>query len=351
MKHPLGGRALYFYTAAWIVVMAIHAAVLLFIYGIGWDIAFVDAFGYNIFLSGFGLSYWYMIQYLSPSHQGLAGSILSQILSVILGVALLTYTSTTVLERIFQSNQEYLTVMQGSIFWRVLMGCLYMALIIMLYYLLWYNSDLKEKERKELQLQNMLKASELEMLKFQINPHFIFNSLNSISSLTITEPTEAREMVIKLSDFLRSSLGKDNPEEHTLEEELKQMQLYLDIEKVRFGDRLTVSINMDAGCDKMTLPNLILQPLYENAIKHGIYEQLDKVEIKTKCIQEDGNLMISITNQYDCESTSRKGNGIGLMNVSNRLELIYGASDLVTIEKDKACFTVHLIIPQLQNHD
>lgn len=348
MKHPLGGRALYFYSAVWIVVMAIHTAVLVLTYQLAWNVAVMDAIGFNLLLAGFGLSYWFMIQYLSPSHQGLTGSILSQVLSVILGVTLLTYGSVAMLSKIFENNEQYLSILTNSLFWRILMGCFYMALIIMLYYLLWYNINLKEKEQEELQLQHMLKASELEMLKFQINPHFIFNSLNSISSLTITAPGEAQEMVVKLSDFLRSSLGKDNPEEHTLGQELKQMQLYLDIEKVRFGDRLAVTTDVEDACYEMTLPNLILQPLYENAIKHGIYEQLDNVEIKTKCAKREGSLAISITNQYDCEGTSRQGKGIGLMNVRNRLELIYGASDLVTIEKDKKHFTVHLLIPQNQ---
>ncbi len=351
MKHPLGGKALYFYLAAWIVVMAIHTAVLILIYQIPWLVAMADAFCFNILLVGFGLSYWYMIQYLSPSHQGLAGSILSQVLSVVLGVSLLIYLSTNFLQRIFEANTAYLEMMTGSLFWRILIGCFYMALVVMLYYLLWYNRDLKEKEQEELQLQHMLKASELEMLKFQINPHFIFNSLNSISSLTITSPEEAREMVIKLSDFLRSSLGKDNPQEHTLAKELNQMQLYLDIEKVRFGERLCLSTEIDVGCENMTLPNLLLQPLYENAIKYGIYEQLENVEIKTKCVNDNGNLFISITNQYDSEHTSRQGKRIGLMNVRNRLELIYGLTDLVTIEKDKEHFTVHLIVPQNKPHD
>lgn len=351
MKHPLGGKALYFYAAVWIVIMAIHTAALIFTYQIPWMIASGDSIVSNIFLAGFGLSYWYMIQYLSPSHQGLTGSIISQALSVLLGVTLLTYISMTIMRQIFVNDEAYQAMITGSMFWRLIIGCFYMASVVMLYYLLWYNSDLQEKEQKELRLQHMLKASELEMLKSQINPHFIFNSLNSISSLTITAPGEAQEMVIKLSDFLRSSLGKGNPEKHSLAEELKQMQLYLDIEKVRFGERLSVSHHVEEACNNMTLPNLILQPLYENAIKYGIYEQLDNVEIQTRCFNKEGNLAISITNQYDCECTSKQGNGIGLMNVRNRLELIYGISDLVTIEKDKTHFTVHLVIPQKQRDD
>ncbi|MEQ8574197.1 MAG: histidine kinase, partial [Fulvivirga sp.] len=189
--------------------------------------------------------------------------------------------------------------------------------------------------------------AELEMLKSQINPHFIFNSLNSVSALTLTNPDLAHEMVIKLSDFLRLSLGRSNKELHNVEEELKQMNLYLDIERIRFGDRLSLSQDINEICMKHSLPVMILQPLYENAIKYGVYGQLEKVEISTKCHCDEGTLFLSITNNYDSTSAPQKGKGIGLKNIRNRLELIYGPSDLVTIEKNKNIFTIHLQIPQI----
>jgi two-component system LytT family sensor kinase len=220
--------------------------------------------------------------------------------------------------------------------------------MVLIYYLLQYTHSLKEKEKDELQLQNLLKQSELEMLKAQINPHFIFNSLNSVSSLTLTNPSMAHEMVIKLSDFLRLSLGRSNAEIHTVEEELKQMNLYLDIERIRFGDRLTLKHDINEKCMKKTLPAMILQPLYENAIKYGVYEQLDDVEIRSSCTCDDDFLYLTISNNYDSISTPQKGRGIGLKNIRNRLELIYGPSDLVTIEKNKNVFTIHLKIPQIE---
>ena len=158
-------------------------------------------------------------------------------------------------------------------------------------------------------------------------------------------------MVIKLSDFLRSSLGKDNQELQSIKEELKRMELYLDIEKVRFGERLKLINSFDGKCDQLQVPNMILQPLYENAIKYGVYEQLEGVTIKTNCHCDDGNLHISISNGYDCEAVPQKGKGIGLRNIRSRLELIYGISDLVTIEKDQKTFTVRLLVPQLKEHD
>jgi LytS/YehU family sensor histidine kinase len=192
----------------------------------------------------------------------------------------------------------------------------------------------------------MLKESELEMLKSQINPHFIFNSLNSISSLTITAPDRARSMVIKLSDFLRYSLDKENHQLNSLEDELKNLLLYLDIEKVRFGDRLKVETDVPEEAMTCTLPNLILQPLFENAVKHGIYESLEQVTIKLNASLEGTILRITVSNEFDPNAVSRKGKGIGLKNVTQRLNVIYGVPKLVFTEKSDQIFTVRLDIPQ-----
>ena len=124
------------------------------------------------------------------------------------------------------------------------------------------------------------------------------------------------------------------------------MDLYLAIEKVRFGERLNVLKKVEDPCLELKLPNMILQPLYENAIKYGVYEQLEPVDIQVLSHCESGNLSIKIINNYDGKSSPQRGKGIGLKNVRTRLELIYGIPDLVTIEKDKKYFSVHLLIPQ-----
>ncbi|ELR69846.1 signal transduction histidine kinase, LytS [Fulvivirga imtechensis AK7] len=352
MKHPFAGKALYFYVAIWIAVIIIHVAALHLYFGFDWDLALSDAVIHNCLIMGIGLSYWYVVQYISPSHQGTAGSIISQVVGILITSSIVSFGARAILKALYSGDGAYMAFLTDGFPWRIVQSTFALALVVVIYYLLKYTHNLKEREREELQLQDMLKHAELEMLKFQINPHFIFNSLNSISSLTIIDADKARDMVIKLSDFLRSSLGSKNVDKHTLEEELDQMNLYLEIEKVRFGERLLAVNEIDQKCLSMTLPNMILQPLYENAIKYGIYEQLDDVKVSTRCVCENRFLKISISNNYDSEAIVQKGKGIGLKNVSNRLELIYGISGLMTIEKNRTIFTVHLLIPQqTEDHD
>jgi sensor histidine kinase YesM len=135
-----------------------------------------------------------------------------------------------------------------------------------------------------------------------------------------------------------------------LEEEMTNCKLYLDIEKIRFGDKLMVEMEFSNKCMKAMIPNMILQPLLENAIKHGVYESLEPVIIKLKCELQNTVLQIIILNSFDNDSSKQKGNGIGLRNVKQRLFLTYGMPDLVKITDQHNTFRVELIIPQ-QNVD
>jgi two-component system, LytTR family, sensor kinase len=346
MQHPFLGKSLIFYASAWAVIMAAHAVVLIYQFDYETLSAIIDSITFNLPIMGFGLSYWYIVQYISPENQGLSGTIINQGLAIAIGVALLSFASNAAVEQLSIWNEAQRSFLNVALPWRIFLGSFFMTMMVMIYYLLQYTQNLKSKEQDELQLQNLLKNAELEMLKSQLNPHFIFNSLNSVSSLTLTNPELAHEMLIKLSDFLRLSLGRSNVEMHTIEEELKQMNLYLDIERVRFGDRLSLYSDINNECMQKKIPVMLLQPLYENAIKYGIYEQLEEVAIRTVCSCDERFLKLSISNNYDSTATPQKGRGIGLKNVRNRLELLYGAPDLVTIEKDKDTFTIHLQIPQ-----
>jgi two-component system, LytTR family, sensor kinase len=131
-------------------------------------------------------------------------------------------------------------------------------------------------------LKSLVKEAELHALKSQINPHFLFNSLNSISSLTMTDPLKAQEMVINLSSLMRYSLKHDQVDKVPFSEELKNNQLYLQIEKVRFGNKFNAVFDIDDKCLNANIPNMILQPLYENAIKYGVYEATEPVDIITR---------------------------------------------------------------------
>lgn len=184
------------------------------------------------------------------------------------------------------------------------------------------------------QAQSLARESQLKALKMQVNPHFLFNSLNSISALAVADGLRAREMCIKLSDFLRTTLQLGDRESIPLEEELALCIRYLEVEKVRFGKRLTVEQLVDADCAGCDIPALLVQPLVENAIKHGISGLIDggTVRIEVRC--GAGQLSIRVTNPYDPDYQPPKRNGIGLSNIRQRLAARYGDRGRLEIDRD-----------------
>jgi LytS/YehU family sensor histidine kinase len=209
----------------------------------------------------------------------------------------------------------------------------------------WYEQQ--ESEKRKEQAERLARESELVNLRQQLHPHFLFNSLNSISALVGTRPEEARKMVQQLSDFLRGSLKKDDLQMSTFEEELQYLSLYLDIEKVRFGHRLQVDIQSDETIHKMQLPPLLLQPVVENAIKFGLYDTIGDITIRIHTRREQGMLVVEVSNPFDPETAiPQKGTGFGLSSVRRRLFLLFSRNDLLTVSQDDKIFLTTIRIPQ-----
>ena len=184
MKHPFSGKALLLYLSAWVVVMAAYSFLLFFIFDFSLFTSITDSAVHNIPLAGLGMAFWYVVRYLSPKGNGYTTSIFNLLAATLVGVSMASYISYSI-GGLIDKNIEYQQFLNDTLPWRIFIGALVMAVIIMIYYLLLSAQDLKAKEQEERELQSLLKQSELDMLKFQINPHFIFNSPNSISSLTI----------------------------------------------------------------------------------------------------------------------------------------------------------------------
>jgi len=256
--------------------------------------------------------------------------------------------SYTILSTIFHANHVFLEFLVVSIPYEIVMGVIFYTVIALVYYLFIYYINLQEKVKVESRLREVLKETELNMLKSQINPHFLFNSLNSISSLTITNPEKAREMVIKLSDFLRYSVSHNATSFTTLEKEMANIRHYLEIEKVRFGDKLIFSFNLEGSCRNHLIPVMLLQPLFENAIKHGVYESTEQVSIKMDCEYKEGYLEITIVNDFDPNAHARKGTGIGLKNIRERLRLLYKNDKLLRTVVEGTRFSVFLSLPNTE---
>ena len=170
----------------------------------------------------------------------------------------------------------------------------------------------------------LARDAELQALRMQINPHFLFNSLHSIAALTTLDGARAREMCIKLSDFLRSSLGLGERESVPLREELALARSYLEVEQVRFGARLQFSENIQESCQDCAVPVLLLQPLVENAVKHGIAGLVEGGAIRLSVERQGESVRVAVENGFDPEAPPPNRLGMGLPHVRRRLELRYG---------------------------
>lgn len=202
--------------------------------------------------------------------------------------------------------------------------------------------DAKEKSEQTLRV---AKEAELMDLRHQLQPHFLFNSLNSINALIKSQPEKAREMIFQLSAFLRGSIRSDQTTLVSLKQEMEYIDLYLAIETVRFGHRLQTKISFPDDVLDRKLPPLLLQPLVENAIKFGLYGTTSNVEISINAIPKENELYISISNPFDSDADIQKGTGFGLVSIERRLNLIYGRNDLISKEAVDNQFTVTLKIP------
>jgi two-component system LytT family sensor kinase len=347
MKHPvLGNRArLIVWWLVWLFLALGQTLLFYFTYGSLININIADSLLSLLIYSGIALSLWYPFNFFTLGKvkpAALAANLLaSGAITVILWMAL----TKTIMLLVLPEDNKYQEYWQATFTYRIGIGVFIYGLVILTYYLFVTLSNLSEKNAREAKLESLVKETELKMLRSQINPHFLFNSLNSISSLTITDPEKARTMVIKLSDFMRYALSRKDEQPVSLRSELENIRLYLDIEKVRFGEKLSTEENIDDICLGINMPVMLLQPLYENAVKHGVYESTGGVKIFTSAFIEDGYLKITITNNFETEESSSRGTGTGLLNVTRRLELVYGKNASLKISKENGIFTINLYIP------
>jgi hypothetical protein len=221
-----------------------------------------------------------------------------------------------------------------------------LALMVIMFYemsvaLHYAALELEASRRAEL----LAREAQLKALKAQVNPHFLFNSLNSISALTTFDPAEAREMCIRLADFLRSSLRLGERSNIPFSEEMALTKMYLDVEQVRFGGKLRLTQNVDPACNDCDVPALIIQPLVENAVKHGIAMMSEGGEIVLTGLRGRDELRFTITNPFDPESPSTGRNGLGLRNIRERLESRYGNAARLEIQVEDSVYRVALTLP------
>jgi two-component system, LytTR family, sensor kinase len=347
LSNPLLKELRYFFSYIFVWLIIAFAYILILFYGekISIGIALADGLVFNILLAGFGLSFWYSARYISVESSSVLKIIINHSIGGVISVLLWLVIGFFITSFLLNSSEQYYAFFLNNMGWRFLVGILFYFLIISFYYLIIYYTNFHEKTLRENELKNLVTQAELKSLKFQINPHFIFNSLNSMSALTTIDPTKARSMILKLAEFLRFALVNNDRQKNKLSEELNNIKLYLEIEKIRFEDKFDFVEDVSLESRDELVPNMILQPLFENAIKHAVYESLEKVTLKFQSSIQNEFLNISLENNCDSSNINRSGSGIGLKNISDRLQLIYGLNNLMKVEKSENIFKVNLYIP------
>ncbi|WP_221887720.1 sensor histidine kinase [Chitinophaga polysaccharea] len=250
----------------------------------------------------------------------------------------------------FPDNARYINWLNNAIPIHAFVGWMLIAGIGFRSQMLYDVEEQQESRDRKEATEKIVREAELFKLRQQLQPHFLFNSLNSINALIMLRPKEARQMVLKLSDFLRGSLKREDDQWITLAEELNYLQLYLDIEKVRFGHRLTTNITSYEETDNMLLPPMLLQPVVENAIKFGLYDTTGDITISIKTWSQDNMLYIAVQNPFDNElQQPNKGTGFGLSSIQRRLYLLFARQDLLETSAVENIFTTTIKVPQ--SHD
>lgn len=334
-----------YYLIFWAVLAFVFIQLLYIGTDIGLTASITDGLVFTFLLGGIGLTLWYPARYIPIEKNSPLKIILSHSIGALITTVIWLLIGYFLLVGVFNFNHVYPPFFYSTLAWRILLGLLFYSLFVSFYYMIIYYTGFHEREIKEAELKSLVTEAELKSLKFQINPHFIFNSLNSMSALTEIDPARAKQMIIKLADFLRFILRTNELEKNKLSEELKNIRLYLDIEQIRFEDKFEYIEETGESCSSIEIPTMILQPLFENAIKHAVYETLDKVTLKLSCKIQNGFMKIVVENNFDETGLPKKGAGVGLKNIEERLKLIYHQDNLLDVKKEKGIFKVTLYIP------
>jgi len=324
--HPLleSSRRLGLYLLAWIPLLALLVYLMWASGGISAGDALLVLAPSCLIFAFACLSPWYICATLplGPDRwQSIAmtfGTAATACSLVLVGGALLTASAIAEIRPgIEQRLHGHLALLFG-------MGVLLYLLSAGLHYAALAVEASHQAERQAAEARTLAREAELQALRNQINPHFLFNSLHSISALATQDGARAREMCVRLADFLRSSLGLGSRENIPLREELALARSYLEVEQVRFGERLRVVEEVATACQECTVPALLLQPLVENAVKHGVAGLLEGGAIRLVVEQSGRAVAITVENGFDPEMPAPRKLGIGLDQVRRRLEVRYG---------------------------
>ncbi|WP_225874756.1 sensor histidine kinase [Pedobacter hiemivivus] len=324
----------------WVLVF-----VLLFYFTLNfsWSIAIVDSVITNGLLALACMLMSNLLGYYQPKNE----TIIFVLALTFIMALFITFMSKFLLVLLFSEQQTYINFLNISLTVRFLIMFVFIAWCA-LANVLWYRlEEQSATQERLLAAQNLSKEAELNKLRHQLQPHFLFNSLNSVYALTIVNPKEAGTMITKLAAFLRGTLKRDDEVWVSVAEEMEYIGLYLDIEKVRFSHRLNIELQIAEETLNLRLPGTLLQPIVENAIKFGLYNTAAAITISVFAKLEQNHLVIVVQNPYDPEMKATEGTGFGLTAIRRRLYLLFADERLLQTDvSTENRFETTLKIPQ-----
>ena len=355
MEHPFFDKRRFYitYFFVWILILFAHSYLLVTMTGWEWKTALpVSMITDGIFIV-LSLLSWYPVRGMYANSSGIVNLFIAWLVFVFLFLLLWILLAYPLVMVIFPETKVFLPFVSGIMPWQIVSGFFLAVITLMVYYLILSEEEMKEKTLRESKLKALVMETELQFMKNQLNSHFLFNVLNNIGSLILQKPDQAREMLVKMSDYLRNVLDYERREYSTIREEMVQIRLYLDLEQIRFEDPWNIQEEIDEGCEDHLIPVMILQPLFENAVRYAVYDESGKGFIRFICRKRDDSAEVVLENSYDPSALVPAGQGIGLRNIRQRLQMIYGRDDLLQINRKEDTFEVVLMVPPgpYENHE
>ncbi len=331
------------YAVIWLVIAVLQVFILSLLADTDIATAIIQSLISNISFAVLGAGIWFVVKYNMPQ-KNVIHTVLIFFISGIFVVGLWMGFNFVIQNLIVKISNSALSFSNHPLY-QFTTGIFLYTIFVLVYRIMILFYKYAEKARSEEKLLKLVTETKLHALKAYINPHFLFNSLNSVNALITADPQKAREMLINLSEYFRYSLKQKDNSFIPLSDEIHYTLTYFEIEKQRFGDKLELISEICETCADVNVPVMILQPLFENIIKHAVSESLDDIKVKFIANKDSDFLSISLTNNYDIDGVSKTGTGIGLKTTYERLFLIYHQKDLLQYSRDNGIFKVELKIP------
>lgn len=341
------GDRLGLYLASWLAVGGLLASAVARPGGFAWGQALVILVPVTLIYGFVCLSSWYVCR-ATPLRASSASSLLTNIG----GASIVASGFSLLLGQGWARLVSHVPALSGApaLYARdrlllFTVGVLLYLLATAVHYIVIAVEDSRAAETRALELQLLAREAELKTLRAQIDPHFLFNCLHSISALTGVDPAAARRMCLLLGEFLRTSVKLGAQDRIPFSEELALAERYLEIERVRFGPRLTIDRAIEDGVGACAVPALLLQPLVENAVTHGVSHLVDGGTVRLEARRTDGQLSVAVENRCDPDRPKRPRTGVGLQNVRKRLAAQYSGAAALTVDESAERFRVELRLP------